>query len=129
MRFSKQREAVYEVLRSTDTHPDVAWIYNQTRKIIPNISLGTVYRNLNELAAAGRIKRVSCECGSERFDAQIQPHAHFVCTKCGAITDVDAGKCNVSCRLDNVFYSEVTLYGICDECRAPIEQNKKEIQV
>ena len=89
MRYSKQREAVYGVLYSTDTHPDVSWIYNEVKKIIPKISLATVYRNLDELESLGRIKKVSVEGYSERYDANVSNHAHLVCESCGKIADAD----------------------------------------
>ncbi len=122
MRYSKQRETVYSVLCATDAHPDVAYIYRETRKILPDISLGTVYRNLNELVAEGLIKRVSAEGGAERFDANIEPHAHLVCVGCGKITDVKSSRFNLTHELDGVVRAEVTLYGLCDACR----QNRSE---
>ena len=121
MRFSKQREAVYQVLSSTNSHPDAAWIYSQVRDIIPNISIATVYRNLEELIKAGRIKRVSAEGYTERFDADIGEHAHLVCEKCGRIVDVDLNGVSVNYNLLGVTRCEITFYGCCDECR----ENKK----
>lgn len=117
MRYSKQREAVYDVLYRTNTHPDVSWIYGEVKKIIPNISLATVYRNLDELESLGRIKKVSVEGYSERYDANICNHAHFVCESCGRIIDADMHGVTVSHNLDNVTRCEVTFYGKCDKCR------------
>lgn len=117
MRYSKQREAVYDVLRRTNTHPDVAWIYANVKKIIPNISLATVYRNLNELESLGKIKKVSVEGYAERYDANVCNHAHIVCERCGKIIDADMSEIAVSHNFEFVSRCEVTLYGQCDDCR------------
>ena len=86
--YSRQREAVLSVIRSTDTHPTADWIYEEARKIIPNISLGTVYRNLTELKNSGDIISVDVGDGKEHFDRDISPHLHLSCKNCGKITDV-----------------------------------------
>lgn len=117
MRYSKQREAVYDVLCNTTAHPDVAWIYGEVKKLIPNISLATVYRNLGELEILGKIKRVSVEGYSERYDANVCDHAHIVCESCGRIDDADMSRVTVCHKFSNVTRCEVTFYGKCDECR------------
>ncbi len=124
MRYSKQREAVYVVLCGTKAHPDVAWIYAQTRKIIPNISLATVYRNLDELERLGKIKKVSLENFAERYDANVFEHAHLVCERCGRINDVEIADVTVSHNICGAKRYEITFYGICGECR---EKYNKEI--
>lgn len=121
MRFSKQREAVYQVLCSTDTHPDAAWIYAKTREVIPNISIATVYRNLEELTLDGRIKKVSAEGYTERYDANVHEHAHLLCECCGKIVDVDTSSVTVKHHLQGVARYEITFYGCCDECRDNIK--------
>lgn len=120
MRFSKQREAVYNILCSTTSHPDVAWIYARTRVVIPNISIATVYRNLDELVSIGKIKKVSAEGYADRYDANMREHAHLVCSHCGKIVDVDIDKVAVKHRLTDVDRYEITFYGCCDECRTKI---------
>ena len=121
MRYSKQREAVYRTLYHTDTHPDAAWIYAKTKEAEPSIGVATVYRNLNELVSAGRIKRISVEGGLERFDANISEHGHMVCERCGRITDLDNDAVSVTCSVGGVSRCEITLYGICGECREKIK--------
>lgn len=120
MRYSRQREAVYNVLASTDTHPDVAWIYSQVRKDIPNISLGTVYRNLGELVASGRAMRIAVENDCERFDAKAYAHPHFACTCCGCVSDVMPEKVHLSCDIQGIIRADVMLYGICSKCKVDI---------
>ncbi len=86
---TKQKEAVLKVLRGTDSHPSADWIYNEVRKEIPNISLGTVYRNLRLLAQSGEILELDL-CGTlSRFDARTDNHYHFRCERCGRMFDLD----------------------------------------
>ena len=86
--YSKQREAVLKVLSGTKSHPDAAWVYEETRKLIPNISLGTVYRNLAKLKSDGEIVSVGVYDGFERFDADVSEHLHFYCKGCQRILDI-----------------------------------------
>jgi Fur family peroxide stress response transcriptional regulator len=76
------------VVQTTDTHPTADWVYEQVRKILPHVSLGTVYRNLNLLADEGLIQRVILDDGIVRFDGNTNDHHHFICTKTGKIYDV-----------------------------------------
>jgi len=96
----------------------------QTRKIIPNISLATVYRNLDELERLGKIKKVSLENFAERYDANVFEHAHLVCERCGRINDVEIADVTVSHNICGAKRYEITFYGICGECR---EKYNKEI--
>ena len=82
MNYSKQREALLRVLRSTRSHPTAYWVYEELRKEIPNISLGTVYRNLAKLAQNGDILKLDIISDKERFDGFTARHAHFVCNEC-----------------------------------------------
>ena len=71
------------------SHPTVAWIYDEVRKEIPNISLGTVYRNLRLLRERGEILELELNGTSSRFDGKTNEHYHFRCEKCGRVFDVD----------------------------------------
>lgn len=88
-RRSVKREAMLSLLRSTDTHPGAEWVYRELLPEFPDLSLGTVYRNLRQLEEEGLIASVGVIDGAERFDAVTRPHAHFVCTRCGAVKDVE----------------------------------------
>ena len=119
--YSKQREAILEVLRCTDTHPTANWIYEKVREIIPNISLGTVYRNLAQLSQSGEILSLHVADGFEHFDFVTAPHAHLHCKKCGAIIDAKLDIEPLS-RLSNDlgFTPQNTIYvvyGICKNCK------------
>ena len=89
MKYSKQREALLTLLRSTRSHPSADWLYENLRKEFPNISLGTVYRNLAQLSENGDILKISTSANKEHFDGFVHRHFHFVCNKCDKIYDVD----------------------------------------
>lgn len=121
--YSRQRNTVLSVLRSTDTHPTVDWVYAECRKIIPNISLGTVYRNLNMLVEMGEAIKIKGAFEKDRFDGCVKKHAHMICDRCGAVIDVPIGG-----KIDNELKSfihdndvgiedyDVTFSGICVNC-------------
>ena len=87
-RKSKQKQAILRVLNGTTSHPTAKWIYEEVRKEIPDISLGTVYRNLKLLQFEGKILEMDFT-NIGRFDSNIRNHYHFRCERCGGIFDVD----------------------------------------
>lgn len=88
VRQSKKRDAMLALLRSTTCHPSADWVYQQLKAEYPDLSLGTVYRNLNHLCGHGLIRRVGPVNGQERYDGTLSPHSHFICNRCGAILDL-----------------------------------------
>ncbi len=86
-RFRK-REAILECLRSTKRHPSADWVFAQLRPEFPDLSLGTVYRNLALFKEQGLIISVGHVQGVERFDADTHPHVHFICQSCGGVEDL-----------------------------------------
>ncbi len=120
--FSRQREAILKVLRSTDTHPTANWIYNEVRKEIPNISLGTVYRNLSQLSENGDILSINIGDGVERFDGDIKPHIHLCCTRCNTVIDVPVKNDILADKIGHsdfiVEKSICAAYGICKNCNS-----------
>ena len=95
-RFSKQRELIYEAVRGTTEHPTAETVYNWLKPENPSLSLGTVYRNLNQLVEEGNVQRLPFPV--ERYDANTDPHAHFMCRTCGNVYDL-SGMC-YDCALD-----------------------------
>ena len=87
-KYSRKREAILACLRRTDTHPTAEWIYQQLKGEIPDLSLGTVYRNLAQCKASGEVLSVGYFGGFERFDGNTRPHVHFYCTGCGRVLDL-----------------------------------------
>ena len=86
-RYSKKREAILELLRSVDSHPSADWIYQKLKPEFPDLSLGTVYRNLQQMAEDGRLMELDGPV--TRFDATVQPHTHLRCSRCGCVADGD----------------------------------------
>jgi Fur family peroxide stress response transcriptional regulator len=89
MRKTRQREAILRVLRDTTSHPAADWIYSEVRKDIPNISLGTVYRNLRLLRECGEVLGIDLGSTSSRFNGNASNHYHFRCERCDRIFDID----------------------------------------
>lgn len=87
-KHSHKRDAILACLRGTTSHPSAEWIYSQLKPAIPGLSLATVYRNLSLFKANGLICSVGVVNGLERFDGNIQPHAHFICRRCGCVQDL-----------------------------------------
>lgn len=78
LKYSRQRESIKEYLSSTYEHPTADTVYLNVKQEFPNISLGTVYRNLNLLAEIGEAIKISTPNGGDRFDGRTIPHYHFV---------------------------------------------------
>lgn len=85
---SHQREQILDWLRATDAHPTAAQIHGALEQLLPHLSLGTVYRNLEVLVAEGEVDEVLAAGGPARYDANLEPHHHFICSACGGIVDV-----------------------------------------
>ncbi len=88
-KHSRKRDAILECLRCTTSHPTAEWVYNQLKPAIPDLSLATVYRNLAMFKSEGTIDSVGVYNGLERFDFRTDPHAHFICRTCGAVSDIN----------------------------------------
>lgn len=121
-KYSRQREAIKEYLSVTKEHPTADTVYLVIRKDYPNISLGTVYRNINLLAEQGEILRINCQDGSERFDGNPKPHYHFLCKECGRVLDlkmeaIDHINMIAGAGFSGKIEGHVTFfYGLCPEC-------------
>ena len=119
MRYSRQREALLELLRSTTSHPDAQWLYSSLRQEQPNISLGTVYRNLRQLTDEGEILEL-CYGNTSHFDADLSPHYHLQCSRCKRIFDISAENVSVAVKTDSEFLVDgfsIVLNGICRDCQ------------
>lgn len=86
-RFSHQRERIYHIVCTSHEHPSAQMVYDALRPELPRLSLGTVYRNLHQMAQEGRL--VELDGPVTRFDAVLQPHTHVRCTCCGRVADAD----------------------------------------
>ncbi len=123
VRKTKQKEAIINVLRQISSHPDADWIFEQVKKQIPNISLGTVYRNLRLLKEAGKIQELISTGEISHFDGNISPHYHFCCDCCGCIYDLDeAVDKTIEDRVARktgfkVTHHHLELGGLCIDCQ------------
>ena len=88
MRKTKQREVILRVLGEHKDHPSADVIYEEVRKFLPRISLGTVYRNLDIMSESGSIMKLETGGSIKRFDPNSKAHPHFRCVKCGSIEDL-----------------------------------------
>ena len=121
--LTKQREAVLQVVRESESHPTASEVFEDARKILPSISYATVYNSLRFLRDAGLIDEISFGNGASRFDAMTSRHDHALCTKCGKLVDLDlefsdelmqmaANRANFEPKS-----IQMTLKGLCDNCR------------
>ena len=124
LKYSRQRESIKHYLMSTREHPTADTVYIHVKKDFPNISLGTVYINLNLLTDIGEAIKISTPDGGDRFDGRAEPHNHFLCTKCGRLLDLDLDMHSIeevnrlaAENFDGIITSSSTLfYGECSDC-------------
>lgn len=123
LKYSRQREAIKDFLMTRKDHPTADTVYMNVRQEFPNISLGTVYRNLTLLADIGDIQRLRVGDGTDRFDADTSLHYHFICQKCGSVVDLDMDDIchinNIAAKnFDGQINGHVTyFYGTCGCCQ------------
>ena len=123
IRQSKQRNRLLELLRSTGSHPTADWLYAQLKKEFPNLSFGTVYRNLALLIEQGEVKKIHCGSTFDRFEANTKPHYHLVCESCGKISDLelpavydDLNEQAKQLTTFTVSHHKIEFYGFCQKC-------------
>ena len=123
LKVTPQRSTIFAMLASTDIHPTPEEVYSEIRKSAPSISLATVYKILDLFHDVGFIRRVSTKGHVARYDANIEPHHHLICTGCGGIRDIGFEQ-NVSpqavlsesdgFRVSNY---EIQFHGLCRDCQ------------
>lgn len=119
MRHSNQRDLIYETVKSSRNHLTAAEIYEIVRKKMPNISMGTVYRNLKLLSESGGIETLETTDKTVHYDYIETPHDHFMCRQCGAILDVfEAVEAPIPLRDTGakVESAKTVYYGLCNKC-------------
>ncbi len=127
LKYSRQREIIKENLMHREDHPTADMIYMDVRESFPNISLGTVYRNLQLLTDIGEIRKLNVGDGVDHFDAKIFPHYHFICTECGSVIDlqmdnIDTIKDIAGVNFDGQIAGHITyFYGVCGKCCKSVE--------
>ena len=122
MKYSRQRQVIKDFLMTRKDHPTADVVYSNVRQEYPNISLGTVYRNLTQLADIGEIQRLRVGDGDDHFDADISDHNHFICTSCKQVIDLTMDSIHsivetAGEHFDGKIEGHVTyFYGLCADC-------------
>ena len=123
VRYSKKREAILNAIQSTTCHPSADWVYQTLKPSHPDLSLGTVYRNLEFFQQHGMVHSVGVVNGQERFDATTAPHTHFVCRCCGEVIDLhevclDDDLDRTVCEQYGLAIErhELVFHGLCQKC-------------
>ena len=119
----RKRNAILAYLRQTKDHPSAEMVFTHLKPEYPDLSLGTVYRNLSMFKNKGEIMSVGTVNGVERFDGNVNPHVHFACVQCDAVLDLP--ELDIPRRLPSqamklvggrVDSFQLTFSGICGEC-------------
>ena len=124
-RSTRQRRHIHEAVRGTDSHPTAEWVYETVRRVVPRISLGTVYRNLQVLVAEGELRSWT-RGGRTRYDADLDPHDHFACDRCGLLMDIPRltrplpAERRLKARGYQVLGRVLEFHGLCRSCRRGI---------
>lgn len=130
-RKSQQRERILEILKETKSHPTADWVYMKLKEEIPELSLGTVYRNLKVLMEQGLIQKLPFGSTFDRFEAKIAPHYHLVCEKCGVVEDFEMpqySEINLQAEKMSAFKisrHRIDFFGLCEKCQDKTKQPTK----
>ena len=125
---TSQRLAVYGFLRGNLTHPDVDGVWEAVRSELPTITRESVYRILNEFSEKGVIRRLD-QIENARYDSRTDAHGHFICGKCGHISDFNWPEGVVlppEMRQAKIAQMELRLVGVCEKCAAAPRSFRKD---
>lgn len=121
---SKKRQAIYDALAATKEHPSAEMLYETLKPDVPDLSLGTVYRNLSVFVEDGDAVSVGNVDGQARYDICTVPHPHYVCRKCGRVMDIalDTDFTALYAKVAELTgavpeYHALTFYGLCADCK------------
>ena len=119
----RKRDAILDYLRQSKAHPSAEMIYAQLKFQIPDLAMGTVYRNLTLFKKQGLVSSVATVSGVERFDGNTQPHVHFICSDCDAVIDLNEmqvpealSSAAASCSGGQVSGCQLSFSGTCRQC-------------
>ena len=123
----RKRDAILSYLRSTNQHPSAEMVFTQLKAEIPDLSMGTVYRNLSLFKQQGLVSSVATVKGVERFDGYTEPHVHFICQECDAVIDLmdmqvpeSLKSVAESCSGGSVSDCQLSFTGLCRDCQTKI---------
>jgi len=129
-RLTRQRKAVLEVVRHAENHPDAAWVYAEVRKIVPSISLGTVYRTLDTLLEEGYLMALTRPGEAIRYEANLDGHLHMLCRECKEFFDIVNPLPDLMSHVKAKYPEfalegvQVEYHGVCPKCRTHLAQNQ-----
>ena len=119
----RKRNAILHYLQSVTDHPSAETVFTKLKQEIPDLSMGTVYRNLNLFKSQGLAVSVATIKGVERFDGNTDPHVHFICSQCDAVIDLmemripkSLHKAAENCCGGEVGDCHLSFTGICRDC-------------
>ena len=117
MRNTRQRNLVLDIINNSYNHPTAYQVYEECIKEIPNISLGTVYRNLNTLVSLSQIQKLDISNGITRYD-KVLSHDHFICINCSNVYDLKRSKISYDEFIDGnkIYTCKISYEGICSDC-------------
>lgn len=122
LKHSRQRDSIKEFLMSRKDHPTADVVYENMKLIYPNISLGTVYRNLSLLSDIGEIRKLTSFEGADHFDGDVEPHCHFICTECGCVLDLETDSFQSLMKEAGAHFNgkitdcSASFFGLCEHC-------------
>jgi len=121
MRFSKQRDLILNIVQDTRTHPTADYVYEKARNELPNVSLGTVYRNLGQLVENNQLKSLNID-GTIHYDAFLDDHQHFQCNSCNRVFDIELNTKDFVSQIESntnhiIDGCQIHLVGICNDCQ------------
>ena len=126
--MSRQKKLVYDIVAATMSHPTADWVYEQARKKLPRISLGTVYRNLKQLTAEGLLLEITTSRGASRYDANLTKHSHLRCARCNRLEDLAQNEIEFipksRLRRYQILEFRIEFLGICPACRSAVTSNQ-----
>lgn len=119
--MTKQQQIIRRLLEHANTHPTAEELYLEAKKEMPNISMGTVYRNLGQMVEDGQVRRLHFADQPDHYDYNVYPHDHAICVKCGSITDIQLKSISDVIKdapeMDILSY-ELSIQCVCAGCRA-----------
>lgn len=130
MNYSRQREIIYSTLKENVVHPTAEYLYSVLKEKEPNISLATLYRNLNQMAEKGLIKKIDGLESASHYDHNTLEHYHFICKKCKRVFDISSDVApQIVVKTEKETGFEIDSYdivfsGLCKDCFEGIKEDK-----
>lgn len=119
VKVTKQKKLVLDIVVGSRKHPTAEEVFFMAREQMPNIALGTVYRNLNALVEEGLVRRITLAGAPDRFDNTTLLHDHLVCSRCGRLADVKLKGVEDAIKEltgKEILSYELNAYYVCGDC-------------